>query len=148
MSPPRKLFAFIDATLRRICRPSVNQRNLYNAHKHVHSIKFKSVIFPNGLISNLYGPLENKRHDSSMLHYSGLLEQLQQHTQTPNGESVCFYGDPTYPLRIHLQALFRSNLNPLQGKFNSQMSKVQVSAEWLFNEIIKCFAILNFKKNG
>ena len=38
-----------------------NQRILYNGHKKVHAIKFQSVITPNGLIANLYGPVERKR---------------------------------------------------------------------------------------
>ena len=33
-----------------------------------------------------------------MLRHSGLLEQLQQGAQTPNGETVCLYADPAYPL--------------------------------------------------
>ena len=82
-----------------------------------------------------------------MLRHSGLLDQLQLHAQTPNGEPVCLYDDPAYPLRVHLQAPFRGNLNPLQEEFNSQMSKVRISVEWLFNEIIKYFAFLDFKKN-
>ena len=58
-----------------------------------------------------------------------------------------FYGDPVYPLRVHLQAPFGGNLNPLQEEFNSQMSKVRISVEWLFNEIVKYFQFIDFKKN-
>jgi hypothetical protein len=29
---------------------------VYNGHKRVHSIKFQSVVIPNGLIANLAGP--------------------------------------------------------------------------------------------
>ena len=79
-----------------------------------------------------------------MLRHSGLLEQLQQHAQTPNWEPVCSYGDLVYPLRVHLQASFVGNLNPLQEEFNSQMSKIPISVEWLFNEIIKYFQIFDF----
>ena len=123
----------------------VSQRILYNGHKRVHSIKFQSVVIPNGLISNVFGPYEGKKHN--MLRHSGLLEQLQQHAQTPNWEPVCSYGDPVYPLRVHLQAPFVGNLNPFQEEFNSQMSKVRISVEWLFNEIIKYFQFLDLKKN-
>ena len=82
-----------------------------------------------------------------MLRHSGLLDQLQQHAQTPNGEPFCLYGNPAYPLQVHLQAPFRGNLNPLQEELNSQMSKVRISVKWLFNEIIKYFAFPDFKKN-
>ena len=48
-------------------RPQENQRVMYNGHKRIHSIKFQSVVIPNGLIANLHGPFEGKRHDSTML---------------------------------------------------------------------------------
>ncbi|KAK2564682.1 hypothetical protein P5673_012163, partial [Acropora cervicornis] len=35
-----------------------------------------SVAAPNGFIANLYGPVEGKRHDSSMHRMSGILNQL------------------------------------------------------------------------
>ncbi len=41
---------------------------MYNGHKRVHSMKFQSVVIPNGLIANLAGPFEGKRHDSTMLY--------------------------------------------------------------------------------
>ena len=50
-----------------IARPQENQRVMYNGHKRIHSIKFQSVVIPNGLIANLHGPFEGKRHDSTML---------------------------------------------------------------------------------
>ena len=45
----------------------------------MHGIKFYSVVIPNGIIANLFDPAEGCRHDSSMLAYSGLLQQLGQH---------------------------------------------------------------------
>jgi hypothetical protein len=52
---------FIDGTVRPLCRPGENQRVLYNGHKRVHAIKFQSVVTPNGLIANLYGPVGKYR---------------------------------------------------------------------------------------
>lgn len=45
-------FGFIDGTIRPICRPSQEQRIMFNAHIRVHSLKFQSVTVPNGLIAN------------------------------------------------------------------------------------------------
>ena len=50
-------FGFIDGTIRPICRPSQEQRIMFNGHKRVHSLKFQSVTVPNGLIANLFGPV-------------------------------------------------------------------------------------------
>ena len=60
-------WGFIDGTVRPVSRPRQNQRILYNGHKRIHAIKFQSVVTPNGLVSNLFGPVEGKRHDSDML---------------------------------------------------------------------------------
>ena len=64
------------------------------------------------------------------------------------GEKFCvFTGDPAYPLRIQLQAPFRNPVRQLEKDFNSMMSKVRVSVEWLFGNISSWFAFLDFKKN-
>ena len=111
-------WGFIDGTLRPCCRPGQYQRYLYNGHKRVHGIKFQSVIAPNGLIADLFGPVEGRRHDSGMLAISNLLPRLQAHSHRVNGGPLCIYGDPTYPLRVHLQAPFRgNNITPLQHDF-------------------------------
>ena len=51
---------FIDGTVRPICRPGENQRILYNGHKKVHAITFQSVVAANGLIANMYGPIQRE----------------------------------------------------------------------------------------
>ena len=56
-------FGFVDGTVRPICRPNENQRQVYNGHKRVDASKFQSVAIPNGLIANLYGPVGMKIYD-------------------------------------------------------------------------------------
>ena len=57
-APLNNCFAFVDGTVRPICRPStVNQRLLYSGHKRVHGIKFQSVVTPHGMIATMYGPV-------------------------------------------------------------------------------------------
>ena len=56
-APLQNCFGFIDGTVRPIARPVDNQRILYNGHKRVHALKFQSVVLPNGLIANMYGPV-------------------------------------------------------------------------------------------
>lgn len=141
-------WGFIDGTVRPVCRPGKNQRILYNGHKRVHSIKFQSVVAPNGLIANLFGPVEGKRHDSGMLAASELLPRLEAHCIYPAGQPLCVYGDPAYPLRVHLQGPFKGAIQtPMEHAFNQSMSKVRVSVEWVFGDIVNYFAFLDFKKN-
>ena len=141
-------WGFIDGTVRPVCRPGAHQRVLYNGHKRVHSIKFQSVVAANGLIANLYGPVEGRRHDSGMLAMSGLLQVLEAHSVSPIGQPLCLYGDPAYPLRVHLQGPFKgAALTPQQEAFNHSMSKVRTSVEWVFGDIVEYFAFLDFKKD-
>ena len=107
-------WGFIDGTVRPICRPKENQRMVYNGHKRVHALKFQSIVTPNGLIANLFGPVEGRRHDSGMLAMSGLLPQLQHMSFSPTGQAMCIYGDAACPHRIHLQCPFarRQELTP------------------------------------
>ena len=61
---------------------------------------------------------------------------------------MCVYGDPAYPHRVHLQCPHRhARLTVQQEAFNSAMSTVRESVEWLFQDIIEYFKFLDFKKN-
>ncbi|XP_028410992.1 uncharacterized protein LOC114533621 [Dendronephthya gigantea] len=141
-------FGFVDGTVRPICRPKKLQRSAFNGHKRTHAIKFQSVSLPNGLIAHLYGPVEGKKHDASMLAQSGLLADLERFAFSEAGQPMCIYGDPAYPLRVHLQAPFRNAVVTADmERFNKSMSSVRVSVEWLFGDIINRFKFMDFKKN-
>ena len=96
----------------------------------------------------MFGPREGRQHDSGTLKDSGLLNKLQQNSFGPTGNLLCIYGDPAYPLRMHLQAPFRGpGLARNEMLFNNAMSKVRISIEWVFGDIINYFAFLDFKKD-
>ena len=142
-------WGFIDGTVRPICRPKHNQRVVYNGHKRVHAINFQSVVTPSGIIANVFGPVEGRRHDSGMLAMSGLLEELETYSFSPTGQPLCIYGDPAYPHRVHLQCPFarRAVLSPVEQAFNESMSQVRVSVEWVFGDIVNYFKVTDFKKD-
>ena len=145
-APLQNCFGFVDGTVRSIARPKFNQRVMYNGHKRVHGIKFQSVVTPNGLIANLCGPFEGKRHDSIMLNQSGLLDELRR-VAIYNGQPLCLYGDPAYPLGIHLQAPYKgNNLTPQMELYNKSMSEVRVAVELLFGDICNYFKFIDFKR--
>ena len=149
-SPLKNCFGFIDGTVRPITRPDKNQRMVYNGHKRIHALKFQSIALPNGLIGNLYGPVEGRRHDASMVHESNLLFELERVAHTPAGDVLCLYGDPAYPLRPQLMSPFRPDVAPLTDEmksFNKAMSAVRVSVEWLFGDVANYFKFIDYKKN-
>lgn len=83
-----------------------------------------------------------------MLAASGLLTALENHAFSPDGDPMCIYGDPAYPLRVHLQAPFRGAvMTPAMREFNRSMSSVRVSVEWAFGEVVRSFRCLDFKSN-
>ena len=144
-APLGNCFGFIDGTVRGIARPQENQRVMYNGHKRIHSIKFQSVVIPNGLIANLHGPFEGKRHDSTMLQQTDILNELRR-VAFHNGHPLCLYGDPAYPLGVHLQAPFKNiQLTPQMVLYNAAMSEVRVAVEWLFGNITNYFKFIDFK---
>ena len=114
-APLSNCFSFVDGTVRRISRPKYLQTVMYNGHKRVHGMKFQSVVLPNDIIVNLAGPYEGRRHDSTMLQQSGLLTRLRRVAHF-NGQPLCLYGDPAYPLGAHLQT-------PFQGECSLQKCK-------------------------
>ena len=83
-----------------------------------------------------------------MLAESNLLQNLETHTFSPNGELMCLYVDPAYPLRVQLQAPFRElQLTPEMVAYNKSMSSARVSVEWIFGDVVNYFKFMDFKKN-
>ena len=103
-------------------------------------------MLPNGIIANLNGPYEGHRHDSTMLCESGLLTDLQR-VAWINGQPLCLYGDPAYPISLHLQAPFRNvQLTPQVAIFNERMSEVRIAVEWMFGTITNYYKFIDFKQ--
>ena len=88
------------------------------------------------------------KHDAGMLADWGLLRDLQQFAFDPAGQPLCVFGDPAYPLRIHLQGPFKYGvLTPQMEAYNGEMSAVRTSVEWLFGDVVNSFKFNDFKKN-
>ena len=80
-----------------------------------------------------------------MLVDSGLLRDLEHYAHV-DGRSMCVYGDPAYPHRVHLQAPFRNRpLTAEMDAFNKSMSRVRVTVEWRH---CKLFQIFGFQKES
>ena len=83
-----------------------------------------------------------------MLHDSELLRDLEAYAYSTTGVPMCLFGDPVYPLRVHLQGPFGNpHLAPLMEAYNNSMNSVRVSVEWLFGGIVDYFKFLDLKKN-
>ncbi|CAC5379978.1 unnamed protein product [Mytilus coruscus] len=146
-APLLNCWGFTDGTVRPLCRPTTNQRILFNGHKRVHAIKFQSIVSPNGLVANMYGPIEGRRHDAGLLRESGICGELQTHMTTPTGDIYVIYGDPAYPMTTHIIKPFRGGvISAAQARFNKKMSGVRTCVEWTFGKILTLFALLTIRK--
>jgi hypothetical protein len=147
-APLQNCIGFIDGTVRPLCRPTHFQRICYNGHKRVHAIKFQSIVTPDGMMANLFGPVEGRRHDSFLLTLSGVLQQFEAgQWDDINQVPFCLYGDPAYPIRDFLIHPYRNAVDQYQQQFNTAMSSVRETVEWQFSKILQQFAFLDFKKN-
>lgn len=118
----------------------------YNGHKRIHSIKYQSLMLPNGIIANLFGPVNGRRHDGFLLAKSQLLQKLDQKfgrfSSPPHA-----YADTGYPLKKYLMVPFKGAVTRRHKKLNKEMSKLRVTAEWGFSKILQLFPFVDFKKN-
>jgi len=112
------IWGFIDGTLCCIQCPTYHQKRLYSGYKQMHGIKFQSITMPDGLIANLYGPMNGNCHDSFMYGQSGILAQLNHWMPCDNGTIIYSYmatphihGVYTYLVvsKIHLLDLQKHN---------------------------------------
>ena len=89
--------------------------------KHAYALKCQAVTAPDGLITQLFGPVEGRRHDSGVLGESGLLPQLVAHMNVPNGIPDALYGDDAYPLSQYLQKAYQGAvLTQAQQRFSTK----------------------------
>ncbi|XP_055342334.1 uncharacterized protein LOC129590913, partial [Paramacrobiotus metropolitanus] len=142
------VIGFIDGTAREICRPKRYQRIMYSGHKRFHCTKWQSVLFPNGMIGNLYGGKEGSMHDSRLFAESNFLQQFRD-KQANFQQKYYIYGDSGHgrkDLLIKPFSQVEAASNPLKEALNEAMSTVRESVEWGFKEVVKEFAFVDFKK--
>ena len=147
-SPLETVWGFVDGTVRAMCRPTQNQKVAYNGHKRVHALKYQSVTTPDGLIVDLFGPVEGRRHDMFLMKKSAFMERLRCYSRDTDGNIMSIYGDPAYALSAYILCGFKgSNLSQQQQTFNMKMSAVRATVEYGFQRITTLFAWVDFKKN-
>jgi len=86
-------------------------------------------------MASFYGPVEGRRHDSTVLSMSKLYDVLEAHP-TNLFEGRAIYGDPAYGCSRYMVCPF-PNPRPgtRQALFNSRMSSVREAVEWGFGRL-------------
>jgi hypothetical protein len=138
-----KCFGFIDGTVHQVCRPVKFQKSVWSGHKRVHGMKFQSVILPDGMFAQLYGPVEARRHDVILLKDSGLVELFEN---SPALAGYHLFGDMGYTNNSWILSPYKGiNLDGNQAMWNKLCRHVRIVVEWGFGNLQKKWAHLAFK---
>lgn len=144
------IWGFIDATIRKTCRPIQFQELIYTKYKRCHGIKFQSIVNPEGFIACLFGPFPARRNDALIYRESltpDLLEEIMPQDGT-NGPVYAVYGDLAYPQSVYLfGGFYGAAPDSPEAIFNSQMSSARIVVEWGFNNVSQKWAHLDFRRS-
>jgi hypothetical protein len=111
-------------------------------------LKYHLVVTADGIIIHVFGFVEGRRHDVTLLRESGLTDILEEHFWGPSGEMYFVYGDPAYQTVGHIMALFKgAHVTEAERAWNARMSKIREPVEWMFKEVNSAFKFLNFSDN-
>lgn len=123
--PLRHIVGFVDGTFRPVCRPSVSQREFYTGKERTHGINFLGVIFPDGIIAHLHGPVLGSQHDAQTFAQSPLSNLVAEMFFDEDGDPKFFlYGDSAFPAtRYEFLKKPLSGLFPDEVDINTRMSR-------------------------
>lgn len=140
-------WGLIDATIRRTCKPTRFQDVFYTRYKRCHGLKFQSIVTPDGMIACLHGPFSARRHDATILSWSGVIQQLQA-LMPLGGHVLALYGDLAYP---ECPWLYKGFVNPepgtWQANFNGILASVRIAVEWGFNLVVQLWNFIDFQSS-
>jgi nuclease HARBI1 len=109
-------------------------------------LNFQAIVAPDGLLLNLFGPMEGRRHDMT-LYRASEIDHLFSTSLFIQGQQYYVYGDSAYTLRPYLQVAFRgTELSLNQAQFNVSMNTVRTSVEWVFKDIKQYFNHVAFSR--
>jgi hypothetical protein len=109
----------------------MNQRAMYSGHKRIHCMKYQTLEAPNGLILHCSLGDDGCRGDGYVLHKSGLIPFLHQHSTVFGIYHII--ADLVYPNNDVMLSVFKGNparLPPHALAFNNVVCPLRTSVEW------------------
>lgn len=116
-----RAWGFIDGPIRRVARPSHEQRLGYSGLKRPHTLMHQSVVMPDDILRHLLRSILGRRHDATMLRRSGLLGTLRQHFMDVDGQPCYLYME-TQPTHFHRGRQCRIGAGWTRTKIRSKRS--------------------------
>ncbi len=135
------------------------QRSVYSGYLKLHGLKVLTVVFPNGIISYLYGPVSAWENDIALLNMSWLNEHLialqpEIVERRAQGDNILFFSlfrDRIFPYLLCIkhahEAPLGGELPPWLAEENLAMNSPCTSVEWPYGDIIVLFHIMQNKHN-
>ena len=131
---------FLDGTHQRTCRPHPTnvpdgishddiQRSQFDGRLHKHGQKYHLVVAPNGVMTHGYGPVDGRRHDTTVLRLSGLARLLE--TLSINGIDYCIYADSAYAITPNMQVPVK---NPAPNSVGRRVNRIMARARTVASE--------------
>jgi hypothetical protein len=156
------MWSIIDVKKVANCRPTHNQRAQYSGHTKYHCFKYQTLETPDGTRRRVYSGLhlndiagliahchrceDGRRGDAFILQQSGLLDFLRNFRLIRNSRLLVF-ADSAYPNSDVMISMFRGrNLPEWATEFNRTFAKVRVAVEWGYNQVVRTFAYLDWRK--
>ncbi|KAF4149152.1 DDE superfamily endonuclease, partial [Phytophthora infestans] len=105
-APMEPVLGFIDGAKNSVCRPSSRPEcNESLQRQRVHSLNYQAVVTPDGLAIHFWNPIEDRRHDITLLYASKFVEYLETNRAIFGGYTR--YGDPVYGVRNFIVSDFK-----------------------------------------
>jgi hypothetical protein len=140
------IFGVIDCTVRKIQAPSIGQQDAFNGHRHMHALKYQTVVAPDGIIIHISKGYPGTAHDYTIYEESGLIDILNEFAFDSNGNSLATYGDAAYEPDPHMIVGYRGHLEPDQEQFNQGCSNMRIIVEWAFGQVTKYSSGIDFPR--
>ena len=122
-APADCCICFIDGTFRACAKPTYAQEHVYSGYYKAHGVKFQSVVAPNGLIIELFGPHPGRHPDRHMLAESRLEERMRQLSGlVGDGRVYHLYGDPVYAEGQYMMRGYKGSLTAQQAYLTHAMN--------------------------
>ncbi|KAF8313625.1 hypothetical protein DL93DRAFT_2228396 [Clavulina sp. PMI_390] len=146
--PAPNVWAFMDATIIAICRPTRNQQVAYNGYYRSHAMKFGCITTPDGIISHCSPAFEGRRGDGAIVSDTELLPLLREHARDPKDQQLFIYGDPAYgESDAVVSGLKRlEELTPEEQDLNKEMSRYRQAAEWSFGKVRSLWSMIDYNR--
>jgi nuclease HARBI1 len=151
MVPLNNCIGFIDCTKIQVSRPGRRypERTFFWPHA-VSLLSYQTITTPDGLVFNMHGPEDGRRHDTTLYRKSDINHHLSQcltiHGDPPR--QFCIQGDAAYILRqLRLQVGFSPlSATSEQLLYNAEMSAVRVAVEWSYKDVKEMWTTKGFKR--